>query len=103
VPVFNNPRFAQRPERDAWFSVALKDAPTFQMVLANSALHLGSFRNGDEYRETPLSIQYQTLVIRSINARLAISTVTEDMLGTIAAIIGYYVGSIEAWQKHQVV
>src|ERR1700712_2451072 len=87
----------QRPVRDAWFTVGLRDEATFDAVLANSAVHLDGMQKGglSPPVETPHSMHYQTLAISKIRQQLIENTsyVPDEIIGCVTGLICYDVSS----------
>ena len=61
----------QRPHRDDWFTVGLRDRSTFLQVLANSALHFEGVRklNGSP-EQSKLATTYYHMAVMNVNKRL---------------------------------
>lgn len=86
---------SQRPVRDAWFTLGLRDEATFEVILANSAVHFdGMHRGGREPpAESETSMHYQTLAISKIRQQLnEVSYVTDEMIGCVTGLLCYDVG-----------
>jgi hypothetical protein len=91
LSVLDGPYGIQRTMKAFWFSLTLDDEATFRQLLANSALHLDSLRNGGrEPRETSISLNFQTMAVNLIRRKLTEeSMVTNSMLSAVTALIGY--------------
>jgi hypothetical protein len=90
--VLDGPHGTRYTVRDAWFSLALDDAGSLQQLLATAALHLESAQNGHkEPRETPLSLQFHTMSIRSVRERLQNSSfvATDGMITAVIGLLAY--------------
>jgi hypothetical protein len=78
--------------RDAWFSLALDDPGSLQQLLATAALHLQSAQDGHkEPRETPLSLQFHNMSIRSVHEKIQKSSpiATDGMITAVVGLLAY--------------
>ncbi|KAI5370121.1 hypothetical protein Slin15195_G009990 [Septoria linicola] len=85
----------QTAHRQDWFTVSLVDEATFYQVLSNSELHLSTIRHphqSKQIRETPISLKYHQKAVsiqRKRPANLAVTHVTEEMIGTASGLVVY--------------